>query len=350
MISRRGFMGLSLAAVGMTMAPTPLRAASSQLPAGALILRSPTSPTLRLDGSDLSVFMDTGTGRPESGMFGNTRRYASGAPRFHEGIDIAPLQPWSRREHPTDVVVAAATGCVMYINRHAKKPSLYGNYVVLSHTVPGFGQVYTLYAHLRRIDKNLRLGLDVPSGTPLGTMGNIPDIPVARSHLHFEIGVILNNHYPLIDDTHGVWNGANLYGIDPCDAFKEQYQKGYFNIAEYLRQRPVAFSYVVDASKYPMPNFFRRHPSLRHSEVEEAMYVINFSNEGIPLRLFPLNAIYPMPECAPQTLLYSNANEVAKGRPYVKNGALTKRGQTLMDNLFVSPSNPPKESAIGEVG
>lgn len=350
MISRRGFLSLGMMTVGAMAAPA-IFATPKALPLGAIRLRSPTAPQVRLDGSDLTVFMDTGTGRPESGMFGNTRRDARGAPRFHEGIDIAPAQPWSRRKVPTDTVVAAADGVVLYMNTHAKNPSLYGNYVVLRHEVHGFGQIYTLYAHLRRFDKALRLGREVKAGTALGTLGNVPDIPVARSHLHFEIGVIMNNHYPLIDDDHGVWNGANLYGIDPCDAFKEQYEKGYFDIASYIKQRPVAFSYVVDGALHPMPDYFKRYPSLCRTLRAGEPYVVNFSREGIPVACFALAAIYPMPQTPPMRVLYENATEVAKGRRYVKHGKLTPRGEKLMDNLFVSPAYLPKGAqALGEIG
>ena len=183
---------------------------------GRIVLAPPTEGQPVLDGSAREgVFMDTGTGRPESGMFGNVRRFADGSPRFHEGIDIAPARPWRRDNDPTDVVRAAADGVVAYVNRHGANPSLYGNYAVLTHPVPGFGAVYTLYAHLRAFAKGLRAGLRVSAGTPLGVMGHTPDFPLARAHLHFEIGLVMNVHYPLIDPQHGIWNGANLYGIDP---------------------------------------------------------------------------------------------------------------------------------------
>ncbi|MDO5461956.1 MAG: M23 family metallopeptidase [bacterium] len=344
-LSRRNFLGLGIAAV--TSVATPLAwAAQPRCPVGAIVLQPPTRFTV-LDGSDKSVFMDTGTGRPESGMFGNTRKYANGAPRFHEGIDIAPFPPWNRKRLPADVVCAAAAGRVMYMNVYHKNKSLYGNYVVLAHEVPGFGQIYTLYGHLRALDKRLRLGMEIAAGTPLGTMGNIPDIPIARSHLHFEIGIIMNDFYPLIDDDHGVWNGANLYGIDPCDAFAEQAQKGYFDIARYIRQRPIAFSYLTNK---PMPQYFtKRYPSLKEAVPEGERYIITFSSEGIPTSLHAVPQ--PEPESPPNRVLFYNAKEVAKGRPFANSKGLTKRGQTLIDNLFVSPTHlPESKKAQGEVG
>jgi murein DD-endopeptidase MepM/ murein hydrolase activator NlpD len=346
-LSRRSF--LSLGAAMLTTAVTPCFAApsASKVPTGCILLRPPTAFTT-LDGSDKKVFMDTGTGRPESGMFGNTRKYANGSPRFHEGIDIAPFPPWHRKTLPTDTVSAASDGQVMYMNVYKANPSLYGNYIVLAHRVPGFGQIYTLYGHLRAFAKGLRVGMEVSSGTALGTLGNIPDIPVARSHLHFEIGLIMNDHYPLIDDDHGVWNGANLYGINPCDAFAEQAQYGYFNIAQYIASRPVAFTYWTQK---PVPSYFvKRYPSLkRYTPKAGEPYAISFSSEGLPIAL--TSGPTPAIELPPERVLSLNPKEVAKGRAFVNRKGLTARGKTLLENLFVSPTHLPESTTRqGEVG
>ncbi len=287
--------------------------------------------------------MDTGTGRPESGMFGNTRKYADGSPRYHEGIDIAPAQPWKRNTNPTDRVCAAADGLVVYINRCERNPSLYGNYVVLTHPVAGFGEVYTLYAHLRTIAAGLRAGLTVRAGHTLGVMGHTPDIPLARAHLHFELGVMMNRYYPLIDAQHGVWNGANLYGINPCDAFAEQREKGFFDIAAYLKRRRQA-AWVTQVPPGPLPDFFRRYPSLWHGEHRAAWpMLVRFSYEGIPLAGRCLEPGKPIQKM--WTL------EVAEERRKGRNWRDPKRGEILLDNLLVSPTRPPKHPVQqGEVG
>ncbi len=304
-----------------------------------------------LDGSVRDgVFMDTGTGRPESGMFGNTRKYANGSPRFHEGIDIAPVHPWRRGEAPTDVVCAAAEGRIVYVNACAQNPSLYGNYVVMTHAVPGFGEVYTLYAHLARFAKGLRAGIYVKAGSPLGVMGNTPDIPMGRAHLHFEIGICLNRYYPLIDEQHGIWNGANLYGIDPCDAFREQAQTGCFNIAAYLRAKPVAFQVIVRPFTWSCSH---KQFLFDGGESPQATWAMDVSAEGIPLRVLPSKW---QPEGAAKVVASSvDEAELAKGRPFLKrtkNGyVLSKRGETWFENLVVSPSQLPQSATrMGEVG
>ena len=304
-----------------------------------IVLSPPTAGQPVLDGSvRKGVFMDTGTGRPESGMFGNVRRFADGSPRFHEGIDIAPAQPWRRDEAPTDVVRAAAEGTVAYVNRQARNPSLYGNYAVLTHAVPGFGVAYTLYAHLRAFAEGLRAGCRVAAGTPLGVMGHTPDFPLARAHLHFEIGLVMNVHYPLIDPQHGIWNGANLYGVDPCDAFREQRARGRFDIAAYVRSRPVAYACAVGARDL---DFFRRYPSLWHGAAGGAGAAwVAFSREGIPVLGRPLGA----GEAPPPAI---DRAELAKGRDW----SAPERRELLLDNLLVSPTRPPKRPIkVGEVG
>lgn len=342
MVNRRTFTKL----LGGTALVAPLRGVvASSLPPrqpGRIVFLPPTAQKI-LDGSVREgVFMDTGTGRPESGMFGNTRKYADGSPRFHEGIDIAPMPPWVRTRDPNDIVRAAADGLVVYVNHHDANPSLYGNYVVMTHEVPGFGPLYTLYAHLRAFNEGLRAGLELRAGLPLGLMGNVPDIPVARAHLHFEIGFIMNRFYPLIDPQHGIWNGANLYGIDPCDVFAEQARKGFFDPLDYLKRRKVAWSKILPAG--PMPDFFKRYPSLWRGRFDAAQpRVICFSCEGVPIygaNVSGLNATLAA------ALVGSDA-ELKKGR----NWANPKRGRTLLDNLLVSPTHLPEEVVKqGEVG
>ncbi len=343
-IGRRTFLGfLGGACVAPAVRGVTASAGACE---GCLPLLPPTGQR-RLDGSlREGVFMDTGAGKPESGMFGNTRKFADGSPRFHEGIDIAPLPPWRRGEAPTDVVRAVAEGLVVYVNTYKYNTSLYGNYVVLMHTVPGFGEVYTLYGHLDRFAQGLKAGLRVRAGSPLGVMGNIPDIPMARAHLHFEIGICLNRYYPLIDPQHGIWNGANLYGINPCEAFREQAETGTFNFANYLRRKPVAFRVVVPSfccTASHTPFLCGAQPGKQVGPVE-----IDFSAEGIPLAV-------RKPSAPVGQVTFFDRTELAKGRPFVKRTAtgprLTKRGETLIENLTVSPAQlPASATQMGEVG
>ena len=340
MMGRRTFLALTGGALMCSRRAFCAEADSSPEMA-RLVLSAPTQQRV-LDGSlRAGVFMDTGTGKPESGMFGNTRKYADGSPRFHEGIDIAPVQPWRRDSDPTDCVRAVAPGRVVYINYCSRNPSLYGNYIVLTHKVQAFGTIYTLYAHLRRIDPALTAGQCVPSGHPLGIMGHTPDFPLARAHLHFEIGIILNRYYPLIDPQHGIWNGANLYGIDPCVAFAEQRTRGFFDIASYIKSRPIAWGAFIPPGE--LPDYFKRYPSLWHGEHQSAQPSwIAFSYEGIPVSGRSLAPGEKVP-----AHLLGSTEELRKGR----NWADPKRGHALLENLTVSPANPPADpQRLKEVG
>ncbi len=331
-----------------------LQAQDVTVPAGGIVLLPPTGQRV-LDGSVREgVFMDTGTGRPESGMFGNTRKYANGSARFHEGIDIAPMQPWRRDRLPTDVVCAVAEGTVVYVNTYKHNASLYGNYVVLTHDLPGFGQLYTLYGHLNRFAQGLRAGLRLRAGSPLGVMGNVPDIPVGRSHLHFEIGICMSRNYPMVDPQHGIWNGANLYGFDPCDAYAWQKRDGYFDVASYLLSRKVAFYVTVPVrnakGKLVWTCSHNDYLGAKNVAAQSSVARVGFSCEGIPL------ACVPGKPAEVGSVELKDAAELKKGRPFVKvdgrgRARLTKRGETLIENLLVSPSFPPKQAEVmGEVG
>ncbi len=351
MIGRRTFIGLCGSAMTLPIwAQSPV----ATQPAGSIVLLPPTGQKV-LDGSmRQNVFMDTGTGRPESGMFGNTRKYANGAPRFHEGIDIAPVQPWRRNTLPTDVVHAIAEGTVVYVNTYKYNASLYGNYVVLMHDIAGFGQLYTLYGHLSRFAQGLRAGLRVKAGSPLGVMGNIPDIPVGRAHLHFEIGICMSRNYPMIDPQHGIWNGANLYGFNPCDAYAWQAKHGAFDVSSYLLSRKVAFYVNVPIrnakGKLAWSCSHNDYLGAEHVAARSAAALVGFSCEGIPLMCTPAKP------AEVGDVILKDAAELKKGRAFVKRDArgratLTARGETLIENLLVSPSFPPKSAeAMGEVG
>src|SRR2546430_7768766 len=71
--------------------------------------------------------------------------------RFHEGIDIRPLQRDERGE-PLDEVRAIADGKVVYTNR-VPSHSNYGNYIVIEHRWDSCNY-YSLYGHLSTIARS----------------------------------------------------------------------------------------------------------------------------------------------------------------------------------------------------
>lgn len=236
-----------------------------------------------------------GSGDPASGGFGGVR---TGGTQFHEGIDIKPVGR-DRQGAPTDLVFAAMDGVVRHTNRVAGKSS-YGRYVVIEH--PDVSPtVYTLYAHLARIDDEIRPGAEVKRGQTVGLMGHSAGgyvLPKERAHLHFEIGVMVTTEFQAWYDSrkfgskndHGMWNGMNLMGFNPLD-FLNQWRDGKVDtFDEYFAQmEPVA---VVRIATRRVPDFVRRYPSLVNGTMPMITngWEIQFNWSGIPFRWRPLTA------------------------------------------------------------
>ncbi|MCL1887732.1 MAG: M23 family metallopeptidase [Kiritimatiellaeota bacterium] len=302
------------------------------LPAAALaqsaglVFRPPTGQ-LTLDGSiTTNVFMHTGTGRPESGMYGGVRVDNNNQPRHHGGIDIAPLKR-DRRGAALDTVHAIAEGRVAYVNSRPGA-SNYGNYVVLLHRDPAFGDFYSLYAHLASTAAGLAAGQSVVAGHLLGVMGNTPDIPLARSHLHLETGLVINSRYADFAasrknaNEHGNWNGLALQGFNPCDLYARLDAGGRFDVPAHLASLPSAFRVVVHAAR-PV-DYFKRHPSLWRgvapaTENFPMWLVIDFSAEGIPLAARPASPSESLAGTTRVTGVNEQANDRNARRLLAKN-------------------------------
>jgi len=256
----------------------------------ALVFRPPTGQDV-LDGSlTTNVFMHTGTGNPESGMYGDIRTGNDGRARYHGGIDIAPLQR-DRRGNALDTVHAIADGRVAYVNRSSGS-SNYGIYIVLTHREPAFGEMYSLYAHLASVAPGLAAGQDVSAGHTLGVMGHTPDIPKARCHLHLETGLVFTTRFAShatarkLTNSHGNWNGRALQGFNPCDLYAKLDAGGRFDLAAHVQSLPPAFRALARVEK-PV-GFFERYPSLWQgaplaTNKFPAWVLIDFSAEGLPV-------------------------------------------------------------------
>lgn len=257
-------------------------------PAAALPFARVVTPTARerLDPAIPGTFQPTAAGNPESALFGSVRTVSIGShlySSFHEGIDIAPLQR-NARGLPLDEVRAVASGTVGYISRHPGN-SNYGNYVVVLHDDP-IGRVYTLYAHLAAIPAELHPGQAVEAGAILGIMGNTPaaTIPLARAHVHFEVGVIGNGRFDewfraqRQKPDHGLYNGLNLFGFNPLVFFRVMGSGG-DTFQRLIEETPPAFELMIPAGK-PL-DYFRRYPELWKGEpFSGAWMVITASENG----------------------------------------------------------------------
>lgn len=268
--------------------PQPAEAIAPAVPDLAR-LGFPTAQDKLADTNAVGVFQHTGSGNEESGRFGSVRTGANGLARFHEGIDIATLQRDSRGR-PLDTVHAVAPGTVALVNRVAGN-SDYGKYVVLLHDDPA-GSVYTLYGHMAETAAGLTEGQRVQTGALLGKVGNtaLDPIPMARAHLHFEIGLLANPQFlswPARKQKNtpgGIYNGLNLLGVDPVQVFRRALATtNAFTFLAHLQQHPVAFEFMMRARRQLA--FFEAHPSLWEGEPYrgEAM-VLSVSEGGLPIK------------------------------------------------------------------
>ncbi len=271
--------------------PAPPRPEAPPLQPAGLLFGFPTAQRDLHNKYSLDVYQCTASGRVESGWYGSVRTESTGGlvlPSFHEGLDIAAMQR-DRRGAPLDTVHAVADGRIAYVSRVAGN-SNYGIYVVVLHEDP-VGLIYTLYAHLAKVEPWVKAGQPVERGRQLGLMGNTASngIPMQRAHLHFEAGMMLNARFQdwyrasrQIPD-HGNFHGHNLAGIDPLGLYSNGTLEARFNMLAHLRSLPPAYQLLVRHNR--AIDYFRRYPGLwQGSPAERSTHmVIAFSEGGVPL-------------------------------------------------------------------
>ena len=310
------------------------------------------------------VLQPTGSGRLVSAMFGSTRTGSTNgrlAPRFHEGVDIAATAR-NNRGVPTDPIYAVADGRVAYVNTVAGNSS-YGKYIVIEHPDPSLGLVhkangsvvtsvvYTLYAHLSDIPFGVRAGAAVRAGEEIATMGNTSNdkvpIPMARAHLHWEIGLMLNSRYDSFSreqqtaNPMGLYNGLNLFGVDPLDVWKAHMNDPALTFGDYLTHLKPAMTLVL-RGKYP--DFFARNPGLwKGAPYDGGPITVALGESGIPLsgrNATPMelkllgNTRQAVVE-ANDTVLGRNARAyIQKSSTFPSGWIVTAKGRAWMDHLF----------------
>ena len=288
-LALRGCRGIPAPVDPPPAAPAPPEPAAAR--PNELLYGFPTAQRDLQNKNSLDVYQCTASGRVESGWYGSVRTESVGGlilPSFHEGLDIAAMQR-DRRGAPLDTVHAVADGRVAYVSRVAGN-SNYGIYVVLLHEDPA-GLVYTLYAHLAKVEPWVKAGQPVERGRVIGLMGNTASngIPMQRAHLHFEVGMMLNARFQdwyraakQIPD-HGNYHGHNLAGIHPLALYTNGSQEARFNMLEHLRTLPAAFKLVVRHGR--AIDYFRRYPGLWQGApaARPAHVVLAFSEGGVPL-------------------------------------------------------------------
>ena len=253
----------------------------------------PTPNSAFQNGQPIETFIQaTASGVPESGLFGCVR---TGGTRFHEGLDLFPVDR-DRRGEATDAVYAVLPGRIMHVS-NTPAHSSYGRYIVVEHDqqVPAF---HTLYAHLASVGGGIIVGARVESGAKLGIMGRSASysIPRTRAHLHFEIGFRLTNDFQGWYDRqkfgsknrHGMWNGMNLVSINPLDFYESIRQGQVSNLYEYLKLIPAIARIRVQTAD--VPDFVKAYPALvtrPYVGKQLVAWDIAFSQYGVPKEWTP---------------------------------------------------------------
>lgn len=236
--------------------------------------------------------------RPWSGgMYGHVRtprRFPGGVSfsRFHEGIDIRPVQRDARGE-PLDEVRSIAAGEVVHVSVAAELSS-YGRYVVVRHDW-GYGPFYSLYAHLNEVF--VEPGMAVNASGRLASLGYTGvGLDRERAHLHLELNLFLSDRYEEwhqrrlnSPNHHGVYNGINLVGLDVGALFLELRSNPDVTLPGFLsRMEPY---WRVRLPRTGDLELLQRYPWLGRAMAgasEAASWEITFSRSGMPLRVEPV--------------------------------------------------------------
>lgn len=248
----------------------------------------PTPQRMWKHTEDPKVYMPTGSGRVISASYGSVRTRSSGRASFHEGVDVAPIT-W-KNGRAQDPIFAVGDGRVVYINRVGGNSS-YGAYVVISHQ-SSVGEFYTLYAHLASVPKELSEGDAVERGDTIGIMGHSSTlgIPRIRSHLHFEICMMLNPHFKRwyrtqkLPAIHGKYHGHNLAGLNPHLLLSRLHDRENvpFSLAEALEETRTAWTLLVRTRR--KPEYFTQYPARWNGGgLDSGAMILEVSESGVIL-------------------------------------------------------------------
>jgi murein DD-endopeptidase MepM/ murein hydrolase activator NlpD len=220
--------------------------------------------------------------------------------RFHEGIDIKPMQRDAAGE-PLDEVRAIADGKVVHINLAAGH-SNYGRYVVIEHRWDG-SPYYSLYGHLSSI--GVKPGQSVRKGDAIAVMGYTGvGINRERAHVHLELNLMLSRAfekwyklYHAKDDPNynGTYNGLNLVGLDIARLFLALRKNPSLTIPEFLGQEETFYKVTFPkSSHFDLPKLY---PWMSNGGTEaKASWEVSFTRAGLPLRIDPSSKKVKQPE------------------------------------------------------
>ncbi len=210
--------------------------------------------------------------------------------RFHEGIDINPLQRDNKGE-PTDPIKAVADGVVAYTNPKTAH-STYGKYTVLEHSWKS-GPIYTLYAHLA--ETSAPPGEAVTQGQQIGILGHTGvGLDRKRAHLHLELSLLLSTRFQAWYDKHytshnyhGNHSGINLAGFDFAAFYLAQKKNPQYTAAEFIQATPV--HYKVTTPRKGDLEIASRYPWLIKGDASTPTpsWELSLSSSGLPISIRP---------------------------------------------------------------
>ena len=275
---------------------------------------------------------------------------------FHEGIDIRPLRRDAAGE-PLDDIVAIGAGRVVHCSDVAGH-SNYGRYIVIEHRWGG-SPYYSLYAHLSEIA--VAEGSDVAAGQRIARMGHTgAGINRERSHLHFEINVMLTKKFedwyiagaPSEPNYHGNFNGLNLAGFNVAKFYLAQRRNAALSVPEFLANEEIFFKVVTPALDQP-PDLARMYPWMTTGAAmatKPPAWEISFTSGGVPVRFMPAK----LAVSAPQLSFVKPANIpywMLTRRLVYGSGAkasLSPYGRRLVELIMALPKAGPAPVMSGE--
>jgi hypothetical protein len=260
--------------------------------------------------------------------------------RFHEGIDIKPLQR-DARDEPLDEVRAIADGKVVHTNL-VPGYSNYGKYIVIEHRW-GNSNYFSLYGHLSSIA--VQPGESVRRGQRIAVMGYTGvGLNQERAHLHLELNLMLSHRFEAWHDTffkndpnhNGIYNGLNLAGLDIARLYLALHKNPSLTIPEFLNEEETFYKVTLPkSSHFELP---RLYPWMLAggSRNEKSSWEVSFARSGLPLKIEPSAKHVTQPELSyvktsPIDYSYLTRNEIS-GRG--QGAHLSEYGRRLMRLLI----------------
>jgi murein DD-endopeptidase MepM/ murein hydrolase activator NlpD len=262
--------------------------------------------------------------------------------RFHEGIDIKPLQRDASGE-PLDPVRAIAAGVVVHTNL-VPGFSNYGKYVVVEHRWDGCSY-YSLYGHLSSVA--VRAGQRVQQHEQLGVMGHTGEgLNQARAHVHLELNLMVSRQFESWHDFfskndpnhHGLYNGINLIGLDIARLYLALRKRPSLTIPEFLSEEETSYRVLLPASKHFDLARFYPWMVARKTDERAASWEVSFNRVGVPLRIEPSPKQVGGPELSYLKKGGIDASYLTRGQISGRGGGahLTEKGKQFM-RLFIYP-------------